>query len=559
MPINTSFNHGPHQIKMLLPSSSDHISKEIINNRNFYEITMLKKIQSLCTKNSTIVDVGANIGNHSVYFGKIIGCDVISIEPNIDSYKILEENVKLNEIEGNVEIHKYAAGAEDGTGTIKNDSNNNLGMAKVIKNQFAEMHESVKIKPLDDIIGDRRVNLIKIDVEGFETDVLLGAQNIIKRDRPEIFAEAATEELFREIQSILSKHKYLAIGKFNATPTYHFSPEENLKRKIVVGIATIPGNEDILLDCLESLKDQVDVIEVFCNGFEISDEIKSSAKYANFTFIPNGDKYGDAAKFFGVANHPGCIYMSCDDDIIYPKNYTETLFKEINRDRNQLICVHGSNIHYPIIEYYSKESRSVIHFESGIDRKIQVSIAGTGTLAFDTNVFAPRVEWFGHRNMADIWISIHAKKNNIPIYAIDRPNKWLKQNQKQRDSIYSNSSQKTGLIMDTSTIQSSIVLATFPTIFSHKNNNQLIVSADIEDETGINEFVLALNRSKHDVILIAHDKTQNKLISTKSFHNLIGELHLNNREIESMIKSTGQHINKVTIFNDGASANIKAK
>ena len=64
--------------------------------------------------------------------------------------------------------------------------------------------------------------MLKIDVEGFEIEVLKGSENIIKNNLPHIIVEAHDDEHLNEIKKFLDKYNYAILGRFCYTPTYHF-------------------------------------------------------------------------------------------------------------------------------------------------------------------------------------------------------------------------------------------------------------------------------------------------------------------------------------------------
>ncbi len=110
------------------------------------------------------LDVGANVGTYSV-FCAALGAQVIAFEPAPDTAALLRENVALNGM--SIEVIEAAVGAEHGKAgfTSGQDAVNQIDPAGTVK---------VNIVTLDSVIGDRRVAGLKIDVEGFELDVLKG-------------------------------------------------------------------------------------------------------------------------------------------------------------------------------------------------------------------------------------------------------------------------------------------------------------------------------------------------------------------------------------------------
>ena len=113
------------------------------------------------------VDVGANIGGYSIRAAKY--CKVYAIEPLPRNYKILKINEKLN----NIKINSFNLAAGKERGKIKlyyEPRDYGTPSVKRKQNYFIE----VEMKPLDEIINEESIDLIKIDVEGAEDLVLEG-------------------------------------------------------------------------------------------------------------------------------------------------------------------------------------------------------------------------------------------------------------------------------------------------------------------------------------------------------------------------------------------------
>lgn len=152
-----------------------------------------------------VVDVGANIGYCLVLFESAVGPGgkVFCIEPSPENIPELELNIRNNAFE-NVELHKVALGAKTGTAGLR--SGINSGVAEVTETAY-----TVPILPLDSLIQEK-VDFVKIDVEGYEGQVIAGAEGLLRRDRPILFLEVhpfliqqygiTTRELLKRLESI---------------------------------------------------------------------------------------------------------------------------------------------------------------------------------------------------------------------------------------------------------------------------------------------------------------------------------------------------------------------
>lgn len=149
-------------------------------------------------RDAIIFDVGANIGVTTLAFASIAteGC-VFSFEPLAGSFRYLEQNIAANRAEsarfGRVEAMNVACGASSGLARMYED---NFSAASFLINDKAGDPAlpgvEVKIVRLDDVAKVQRIerlDFVKIDVEGFELDVLAGMQEVLSRFRPIVCLE----------------------------------------------------------------------------------------------------------------------------------------------------------------------------------------------------------------------------------------------------------------------------------------------------------------------------------------------------------------------------------
>jgi FkbM family methyltransferase len=137
-----------------------------------------------------LFDVGANIGTVSIPLARTVpGLAVYSFEPQLPIYRLLMRNIALNGLMS-IEAFPWALGEADGLiefAMPDMTSSTNFG-AIGRGSQDGEM-APVVIRRLDSL-GLPPVNLIKIDVEGYDLEVVRGAEKTIERDRPILFCEA---------------------------------------------------------------------------------------------------------------------------------------------------------------------------------------------------------------------------------------------------------------------------------------------------------------------------------------------------------------------------------
>lgn len=146
----------------------------------------------------TFVDVGANVGVYSLLAASVPDVRVLALEPSSQAWTRASENVRLNRLETRVTLLKQAAGRTAGPGrlTVGLDAMNSL-----VESESRDSTEAVSVDTLDRLAAEHaleRVALIKVDVEGWETDVLEGAAELIRRHRPALIVEVNDVESLEE-------------------------------------------------------------------------------------------------------------------------------------------------------------------------------------------------------------------------------------------------------------------------------------------------------------------------------------------------------------------------
>ena len=191
-----------YQFNLDLSASNTHALLWLEGERMIAERFLLRL---LLKPGMSVVDVGANLGYYLLFFESVIGVagHVCLIEPSPENLSHLEKNIEANHF-GNVALHPIAVGQKEGVIGLR--SGINSGVTGIEQGAY-----KVPIKPLDAVV-DRKVDFIKIDVEGFELDVLRGAASVLHRDRPILFLEVHPHILPRfgatvdDIQTELRKY-----------------------------------------------------------------------------------------------------------------------------------------------------------------------------------------------------------------------------------------------------------------------------------------------------------------------------------------------------------------
>ncbi|MDX0716802.1 FkbM family methyltransferase [Sinorhizobium medicae] len=210
--------------QMFLPDhATDYIQKKVAETGTPYELDMLRDMGTRLSPGDLVLDIGANIGNHSLYLAAVYACDVIAFEPNAHLANSLVQSAKFNDLDARIKVIAKGVGAEPGLASFSASRPENLGAQSLVQG-----HGDIPVVRLDDQNLEKQVKLIKIDVEGMELAVLRGAEGLIARDRPVLYVESTTESAFRELMGLLQRQNYLVSDTFNATPTHLFLPAESV-------------------------------------------------------------------------------------------------------------------------------------------------------------------------------------------------------------------------------------------------------------------------------------------------------------------------------------------
>jgi FkbM family methyltransferase len=165
---------------------------------NFYEPSH-EKLYGLCEENFTVFDVGTNNGalllrlSKEVHKGYVYG-----FEPDPVNYHRCLNNIALNNPK-NAQVFNVALGASSGEAYINIVDNRNLGMNKIVYN--SDSGNKIDVTTLDEFVESnnvKKIDIIKIDTEGFEMNVLEGAINILRKFHPVLFIEVDDNNLIQQ-------------------------------------------------------------------------------------------------------------------------------------------------------------------------------------------------------------------------------------------------------------------------------------------------------------------------------------------------------------------------
>lgn len=241
-----ALKHISNGEKQVVIFAFDFIGHQI-NLKGFYErqelLTTFQYLKAQNLINGLAADIGANIGNHSLFFRNYYP-QVFSFEPNPRTYKVLSLNAELLQ-----DITCFNIGLSDSKrAAFLNINAGNVGGSHLSSDESyrASTQQEIKLDTLDNISESfgGRLGLVKIDVEGHELAVLKGGAKLLKRDKPVILFEQQIENFVDGKSPVYEYLKSIGYTKFSTvkqTPSIIVRLPKPLKKLALIASNLIFG------------------------------------------------------------------------------------------------------------------------------------------------------------------------------------------------------------------------------------------------------------------------------------------------------------------------------
>ena len=203
-----------------------------------FERETLSALESLVKDGAAVLDVGANIGAHTLHLSRLVGENgrVIAFEPTDFAVAKLRTNLRANPgLESRVDVRQvFLVGSEDGAMASTLASSWPVDGTKPDDAQMSSRSMDLSgahATTVDAVVAgasDPEIQLIKMDVDGHELEVLEGAQSLLRRRRPVIVMELAPyvfkpPEKFDAMVNLLSRQGY-SFRRLNSNATLPTDP-----------------------------------------------------------------------------------------------------------------------------------------------------------------------------------------------------------------------------------------------------------------------------------------------------------------------------------------------
>jgi FkbM family methyltransferase len=191
----------------------------------FREPEATRTMQEIIKPDMTVLDIGANIGYYALMEAKRCK-DVYAIEPDPANYKHLTRNVELNGYK-NVHLHNIAVGDKSGRLDFALSSVPNWHRVAVGGEKNVISVPAITVDDFMQAAGNPQIDLLRMDVEGYECNILYGARKTISKWLPDMFIEVHRDLLknfgytARKLFQLLGSYDYSVYKSFVlARPSY---------------------------------------------------------------------------------------------------------------------------------------------------------------------------------------------------------------------------------------------------------------------------------------------------------------------------------------------------
>jgi FkbM family methyltransferase len=216
-------------VRMILNANDRGISQELMY-RGTHEPLSTKILLENVHEGMRIVDIGANLGYFALQEAKAVGPKgiVYAIEPVPSNWFLLKQNVALNEL-GNVEVYNLAIGDKDGVLDMFMSGGSNWGSAlRTTLNSDRKI--TVHCQRLDTLLKDKgKVDLVRMDVEGYESNVVDGMTETLKQKELMLFIELHPLFARKRCEAVLRKLDDYGFVPFAIVGNYDASLVKDVK------------------------------------------------------------------------------------------------------------------------------------------------------------------------------------------------------------------------------------------------------------------------------------------------------------------------------------------
>lgn len=210
----------------------------------FSEKEMIFFLKTISNKD-VFFDIGANRGAYTILASKVIGCRTYSFEPSLNTFEDLQKNLTINNINSLVKPFNMGVSSDNKSLFFSTDLDTRNS---IVNEEYKGEKQKMMFEKLDRLVAKYEApSIVKIDVEGFELDVLTGGEALIKSGLVKYFIIEDTEfDLNGNVKSIMKKNGYNAYG-FDGKTLVELSKQANYFNVIYIKSKDLSGLKNSLI------------------------------------------------------------------------------------------------------------------------------------------------------------------------------------------------------------------------------------------------------------------------------------------------------------------------
>ena len=243
----------------LLYNRNDEYVGRSVQKYGEFSVHEMDLFKQVCGAGSVVIEAGANIGAHTVGLARLVGSQgrVLAFEPQRLVYQTLCANVALNSLT-NVDCYWAALGSQEGLVTVPEVDPNQYSNFGGLSLLGVQKGMPIPCFTLDRFVALPRVTLIKVDVEGMETEVLRGSEQILRKFKPLLYVEndrlEQSEALIRLIAGLGYRLFWHLPSLFN--PNNFYGDDEDLYPGIVsINMLCVHRDAEVHIEGLQEVDD----------------------------------------------------------------------------------------------------------------------------------------------------------------------------------------------------------------------------------------------------------------------------------------------------------------
>lgn len=184
------FSYSGIRFNIYLDPKNGFIDNEIFW-KGVYEEGLLDFLQSQIKADDVYLDIGANIGQHALFVSHLVTQGAVyAFEPNASIYTQFKDSVEANSV-SNIHIYNMGLGKETKQETLFINTEN-VGGSSMLSYKDEMKSVTIYVEKGDEVLQRadvKKVDFIKLDVEGYEYEVLLGLSHVISTNKPKMIVE----------------------------------------------------------------------------------------------------------------------------------------------------------------------------------------------------------------------------------------------------------------------------------------------------------------------------------------------------------------------------------